>query len=74
MKPLIYRQSKMFIIDKTQLKTTTTNSQYNALYAAIHEEFKGANDHPTYSKLNYADRINALNEFALNWAKEKGLI
>jgi hypothetical protein len=33
----------------------------------------GASEHPNYKDLSNLERLNKLNEFALNWLKDKGL-
>ena len=72
---LFYRQNGMFKIDDKQLKPKLrTPKILNALYAAVYDEFRGAENNPKYSNLNYLERINKLNEFAENWLKEKRLI
>lgn len=72
---LIYRKNKMFIIDKSQLKPHAQKEDvYQALYAAIYQEFSGANYNQDYSELTALERMNKLNEFARKWLTERKLI
>jgi len=74
MKQIIKRKSRMFCIDKTQLKPEArTTEVYNGLYAALYEEFKGANESPKYKRMTPLERLNSLNVFAINWLIERGL-
>jgi len=74
MKPIINRRNRMFVIDKSQLKPEAQkNHIMNALYAAVYAEFKGASENPDYRNLTLLDRMKALNAFAENWLKERGL-
>jgi len=45
----------------------------NALYAAIYCEFAGANKQDKYKNLSYQQRLQKVNEFALNWLRERRL-
>jgi len=76
MKQVVYRQNKLFIIDKSLIVAPANkkDSICNALYAAIYTEFLGASEHPTYSKMTNFDRYKALNKFAYDWLKSRGLI
>jgi hypothetical protein len=75
MKPLIYRQSRLFKIEESELPTKAkTTSTKNALYAAIYDEFTDAQYNPKYEKLSLVERMQAINDFARNWLKEKGFI
>jgi hypothetical protein len=72
---IFYRENKLFKIDKSQLNSVNTTTEViNSLYAAVYTEFAGASDNPKYRKLNHAQRMNKLNEFAENWLKKKGLL
>lgn len=74
MKIIITRRSNRFCIDKTQLSAAAKKDDIcNALYAAVYDEFKGASKHPNYKDLSNLDRLNKLNEFALDWLKDRGL-
>jgi len=73
-KPLIYRQNRFFKIDTSQLSVKANKSYIiNALYAAIYDEFKEAVYNKKYEEMNNFQKMQAINEFALNWLKEKGL-
>jgi len=76
MKQVIYRQNKMFIVDKDLIVAPSNKKDKicNALYAAIYTEFAGASKHPEYAKMTNFDRVKALNEFAYDWLKSRGLI
>ena len=65
----------MFCIDKTKLKPEGRKIEtMAALYAAIYTEFSGANENKQYEDLTNFDRVQLVNEFALNWLKKRGLI
>lgn len=65
----------MFIIDKAKLKPAAQKEDVcQALYAAIYQEFSGANYNEDYSSLTPLERMNKLNEFARNWLKERKLL
>lgn len=75
MKKVIFRRNKMFVIDRTQLKSDiNVNDVCNALYAAVYTEFLGATDNPIYKDLTNSERFSALNEFAYNWLQSRGYI
>lgn len=72
---IIYRKNKMFMIDKTKLKPAARKDDVCvALYAAIYQEFSGANYNQDYSDLTPLERMNKLNEFARNWLAERKLL
>ena len=69
---LIYRQGNMFKIDESKLSSAAKNTATkNALYAAVYDEFKGANENPLYKSLSPIEKMNELNQFAENWLKDK---
>lgn len=75
MKQVIYRQNKMFIIDREQLKPKARSDEIcNALYAAIYTEFLGASENPVYKELNNLERFTKINVFANEWLQKRGLI
>jgi len=74
MKQVIIRKNRRFIINEEQLKPQANKPDIcNALYAAIYREFLGASENPKYKDLTPIDRLNKLNEFALDWLKKRGL-
>jgi hypothetical protein len=75
MEKVILRKNKLFIIDKSKLKPEARKEEiYNALYAAVYEEFQGANTNLIYKDLNSLSRLEEVNKFAYNWLKQKGFI
>ena len=64
----------MFVVDKSQLKTTKVEETCNALYAAIYTEFMGAVENPTYKDKNNSEKLELINNYANNWLKSRGLI
>jgi hypothetical protein len=75
MNTIIYRKNKLFIIDKTQLKSNIkVEETCNALYAAMYEEFKGATDNSNYSNMTNLEKMSEINLFAYNWLKIRGLL
>jgi len=75
MEKVIYRRSKLFIIDKEKLKPHARREEvYNALYAAIYSEFQGASNNPNYKDLTNLDKLEQVNVFAYNWLKQRGFI
>ena len=71
---LIYRRNHHFRIDDSQLKPEANKSDIiNSLYVAIYDEFKGAQKNPKYQDMTYFSRMAALNEFAEQWLKDRGL-
>jgi len=73
---VVYRQNNMFIIDKDLIigPVNKKDQVCNALYAAIYTEFLGANENPTYKNQTHFQRVKALNKFAYDWLKSRGLI
>ena len=75
MQNLVYKENHKFYINKELLlPEARTTAIINGLYAAIYEEFKGAIQNSKYSKLTPLERLEALNIFANNWAKQRGFI
>lgn len=75
METVIYRKSKLFVIDKDKLKPHAKKEEiYNALYAAIYVEFQGASKNPVYKDMTSLDKIEQVNAFAYNWLKQRGYI
>lgn len=76
MKTVIYRQNKMFVIDKDLIVCPPGKKDgiCNALYAAIYTEFQGASENPNYRDQTNFDRVKSLNKFAYDWLKSRGLI
>lgn len=75
MKQVIFRQNKMFVIDREQLKPKARSDEIcNALYAAIYTEFAGASENPAYKDLTNLDKFVKINEFANDWLQKRGLI
>lgn len=71
---LINHKNNLFVVDKAQLKPEARKPAIiNALYAAIYSEFKGAAKHPSYRNLTASERLQAVNNFADVWLKERGL-
>lgn len=74
MDQLIYRQNKMFCIDKDLLKPAARKDDVcNALYAAIYTEFSGAVYNADYKDLSNLQRLEKINEFAWKWLEQRGL-
>jgi hypothetical protein len=75
MEKIIYRQNKLFCIDKSKLKPMAQkNEVIVGLYAAIYSEFVGASKNRQYKDLNGLQKLDKVNEFALNWLSERGLL
>jgi hypothetical protein len=75
MEKIIYRKNKLFCIDKSKLKPVAQKDNiYIALYAAIYTEFSGAIYNQDYSNLTSIARLDKVNEFALKWLDERGLL
>lgn len=73
MKTLIYRENRLFKIDTKQLPTAANKSWIiNGLYAALYEEFTEAATNDKYKNMSNLEKMNALNEFAHRWLKNKG--
>lgn len=74
MKRIISRRNNRFVIDRDFIKDGINKDEIStALYAELHEEFKGANEHRVYSKLTNIQRFDAINDFAKDWLKKRGL-
>lgn len=74
MENIIYRQNKMFCIDKTKLsERARSNDIINALYAAIYAEFSGASKNDEYKNLTPLEKLNKVNEYANKWLRQRGL-
>jgi hypothetical protein len=74
MKPaVIIRKNRFFSIDEKVLpeKANKTNIKL-ALYAALHEEFKGAAFSTSYKHLTPEKRIQQMNNFAWKWLEDRG--
>lgn len=70
---LIYRENRFFKIDEKQLpKKANTPAVINALYADLYLEFMNANYSFKYKNMDLITRIKAVNDYALNWLKQKG--
>ena len=75
MKQVIFRQNKMFVIDREQLKPKArTDEICNALYAAIYTEFAGAAENPIYKDLTNLEKFARINAYANDWLQKRGLI
>lgn len=73
MRTLIYRQDRMFKIDKDQLPLKAQSpAVMNGLYADIYTEFLEAQYSPKYASMDLRTRMEAVNEFALNWLTQRG--
>ena len=71
---VIIRKNRMFVIDKSQLKTKAKKDEVcTALYAAIYTEFVGASKNPAYRGKDHKAMLDEVNRFAFNWLKERGL-
>lgn len=74
MENIIFRQNKMFCIDKDKLSSKAKNTEtINALYAAIYTEFSGASKNEQYKNLTPLERLQKVNEFANKWLSQRGL-
>jgi len=74
MKPnVVVRKNRFFCIDEKVLPSkANTTPLKGALYAAIHQEFKGAAYSDSYKKLTPAQRLQALNDYAWKWLNDRG--
>lgn len=71
---IVNHRNNLFVVDEAQLKPEARKPAIiNALYAAIYSEFKGAAKHPSYRNLTALERMQAVNDFANKWLKERGL-
>jgi hypothetical protein len=74
MENLIKRKHGLFIIDQNQLKPKANKTSIiNALYGSLYLEFRGANTNPSYCNMTPLEKMQAVNIFATNWLKERGL-
>ncbi len=72
-RPLIYRQNRLFRINEKVLPDSAKNLEtMNSLYLALFLEFQGAEYNDKYSKMNYQERMNQVNEYANLWLDKKG--
>lgn len=73
MKPIVYRQNRLFKIDQESLPISARTLEVtNDLYIAIFKEFQGAEDNDKYTNLTYQQRMIAINEYAKDWLLKKG--
>lgn len=76
MKNLVKRRNNQFVLDKIFIKDKANINKdeiCTALYAEMYLEFRGANTHREYSKLTNVQRLEAINSFAKDWLKKRGL-
>lgn len=74
MENIIYRQNKLFCIDKNKLSQKARKDEIiNALYAAIYTEFAGASKNQDYKDLTSLEKLVKINEYAHKWLNERGL-
>lgn len=74
MSNLIYRKNSRFIVNKSQLAPKANRTDIiNALYGAIYTEFFGATQNKTYKNLSNKEKMEKVNQFALDWLKERNL-
>lgn len=70
----VFKRGARIVLNKEALsEEAQTTEIMNALYAAIYIEFSGATKSPKYSEMTLKDKISAVNDFAFNWLKERGL-
>lgn len=70
---LVYRQNRLFKLDTDQLPARAkVSSVMNALYAALYEEFLGAQFSGKYGNMDLVTRMQAVNDFASQWLIDKG--
>lgn len=71
--PVIIRKNRLFCIDEKVLPTAAnTTPLKGALYAAIHEEFRGAAYSDAYKTLTPQQRMQSINDYAWTWLKSRG--
>jgi hypothetical protein len=71
--PVIVRRNRLFCIDEEVLPAAAnTTPLKGALYAAIHEEFKGAAYSEGYKTLTVKQRMQSINDYAWQWLKDRG--
>lgn len=74
MNKLVNRRNNRFVIDKSFIRDGVNKDEIcTALYAEIYVEFRGADKHRDYSKLSNLERFDAVNNFAKDWLKKRGL-
>lgn len=74
MQPLIIRKNRLFVIDETVLPEKAKKPQYRlALYAAMHDEFKGAIESEKYCNMTPAEKMQHINDFAWKWLQDRKL-
>lgn len=71
--PVIIRRNRLFCIDESVLPSSANTTPFKgALYAAIHEEFKGAAYSEQYKTLTPEQRMKSINDYAWKWLEERG--
>lgn len=71
--PVIVRKNRFFSIDENILPEKANKTPIKlALYAAIHEEFKGAAFSKAYKNLTPEQRIQRVNDYAWKWLTDRG--
>lgn len=72
---IFYRRSNKFHINETILPPNAKKPDIiNALYGAVYQEFIGASKNIRYSNKSPLEKMQALNEFAEAWLKERKLL
>jgi hypothetical protein len=72
--PVIVRRNRLFCIDEKVLPASANkNPIKGALYAAIHEEFKGAAFSERYKTLTVEQKMQSINDYAWKWLDDRGL-
>ena len=72
--PVIIRKNRLFCIDEAVLpNAANTTPLKGALYAAIHQEFKGAAYSDTYKTLTVQQKMQSVNDYAWKWLSDRGL-
>jgi hypothetical protein len=70
---VIVRKNRLFCIDEAVLPAAANRAPIKgALYAAIHEEFKGAALSEHYGRLTPEQRMAKINDYAWKWLKDRG--
>lgn len=63
----------MFRINQNELPEAARNVRtMNALYTALHMEFRGAQVSDKYSKMTTQEKMTAIEDFAQTWLKRRG--
>ena len=71
--PVILRRNRLFCICEKALPSEANKTPIKgALYAAIHEEFKGAAYSDHYKTLTTEQRMKSINDYAWKWLEERG--